>query len=306
MATFSTIRFGDYLNVTDLGSGVIRVDGCPPGGGGGIQFDTYPQAGNWLYVETDDSTGSPNGWGLELQDQSTGGQGIKIGTTVGEIDIVAQDQLVLWSESNFLFHVAGTWNIDTLGSTVWDADNDVKINIDGDFVIHPMANAESFKIFTPSNAQAIKMRAGEVTAAVNETYGTGNVLFTCVGASGTSTNGKFTVDATGDVLIDGAGDSSLSGTHASLNGGADGTFIGAQRPGGVARISMGLAGDPDGYRFDQVGENYDLFVVGNITIKLQGTGKTLTVLDHSGNPIFRVDEDADLHGKTGKALTFDL
>jgi hypothetical protein len=32
----------------------------------------------------------------------------------------------------------------------------------------------------------------------------------------------------------------------------------------------------------------------------------LTVFDNSGNPIFRVDEDGDLHGLTGKALTFDL
>jgi hypothetical protein len=32
----------------------------------------------------------------------------------------------------------------------------------------------------------------------------------------------------------------------------------------------------------------------------------LTVFDNGGNPIFRVDEDGDLHGLTGKALTFDL
>ncbi len=36
------------------------------------------------------------------------------------------------------------------------------------------------------------------------------------------------------------------------------------------------------------------------------TGATLDVTDHNNNPIFRVDEDGDLHGKTGKALTFDL
>jgi hypothetical protein len=43
------------------------------GSGGGIRFDTYPQAGNWLYAETDDSTGSPNGYGLDLEDNSAGG-----------------------------------------------------------------------------------------------------------------------------------------------------------------------------------------------------------------------------------------
>jgi hypothetical protein len=37
-----------------------------------------------------------------------------------------------------------------------------------------------------------------------------------------------------------------------------------------------------------------------------GAGSTFTVNDHLGNPIFRVDEDGDLHGLTGKALVFDL
>jgi hypothetical protein len=36
------------------------------------------------------------------------------------------------------------------------------------------------------------------------------------------------------------------------------------------------------------------------------TGKSLTVLNNSGNPIFRVNEDGSLQGKTGKTLTFNL
>ena len=44
---------------------------------------------------------------------------------------------------------------------------------------------------------------------------------------------------------------------------------------------------------------------GDMKIKL-GTSGVLEVQDHNGNPIFRVDEDGDLHGLTGKALTFDL
>ena len=42
-----------------------------------------------------------------------------------------------------------------------------------------------------------------------------------------------------------------------------------------------------------------------VDITLRGTSD-LTVYDSSGNPIFRVDQDGDLHGKTGKSLTFDL
>jgi hypothetical protein len=35
-------------------------------------------------------------------------------------------------------------------------------------------------------------------------------------------------------------------------------------------------------------------------------GTSVTVQDHLGNAIFRVDENGDLHGKTGKSLVFDL
>lgn len=44
---------------------------------------------------------------------------------------------------------------------------------------------------------------------------------------------------------------------------------------------------------------------GQVTIQL-ANGSNLEVQDHSGNPIFRVDEDGDLHGLTGKSLVFDL
>lgn len=53
------------------------------------------------------------------------------------------------------------------------------------------------------------------------------------------------------------------------------------------------------------GGDLALLAGGLITVKLT-TGQTVTVFDNTGNPIFRVDEDGDLHGKTGKALTFDL
>lgn len=43
-----------------------RPGGADPIPGTGIQFDTYPQAGNWLYAETTGGTGSPHGYGIEL------------------------------------------------------------------------------------------------------------------------------------------------------------------------------------------------------------------------------------------------
>lgn len=44
---------------------------------------------------------------------------------------------------------------------------------------------------------------------------------------------------------------------------------------------------------------------GQTSVQLDA-GASFTVLDSTGAPIFRVDEDGDLHGKAGKALTFDL
>lgn len=43
----------------------------------------------------------------------------------------------------------------------------------------------------------------------------------------------------------------------------------------------------------------------NVLVKLT-TGTVFEVQNNTGSPIFRVDEDGDLHGKTGKTLTFDL
>jgi hypothetical protein len=60
------------------------------------------------------------------------------------------------------------------------------------------------------------------------------------------------------------------------------------------------------------GENLSLFsdcwdgVDVAIQMQLGTAGKSLTVLDHTGAPIFRVNEDGSLQGKTGKALTFNL
>jgi hypothetical protein len=48
----------------------------PIPGTSGIAFDTYPQAGEWLYVETDGAGTTPSGFGMEFFDDS--GNGIDI------------------------------------------------------------------------------------------------------------------------------------------------------------------------------------------------------------------------------------
>lgn len=51
---------------------------------------------------------------------------------------------------------------------------------------------------------------------------------------------------------------------------------------------------------------FEMFVDGDNATFIISPGKVFRVLDYNGDPIFQVDEDGDLHGKTGKALTFDL
>lgn len=47
--------------------------GASAAAGDGIKFETFPQSGKWLYVDTDHGEGSPNGYGLELVDKSAEG-----------------------------------------------------------------------------------------------------------------------------------------------------------------------------------------------------------------------------------------
>jgi len=63
----------------------------PTGASVGIQFDTYPQAGGWLYVETTNAAGSPNGWGTEIYDSSVGGDGIEIHSDNGNLHFFCGD-----------------------------------------------------------------------------------------------------------------------------------------------------------------------------------------------------------------------
>lgn len=73
----------------------LSDEAATPSPGGGIQFDTYPQAGNWLYVEGTNGVGSPDGETIELHDTSAGAFGIRIHSDAGQVDMDgAQAQVV--------------------------------------------------------------------------------------------------------------------------------------------------------------------------------------------------------------------
>lgn len=65
------------------GADTVRIvyESVGEAGTGGIQFDTYPQAGQWLYLETDGTDASPSGYGLEVFD--TSGLGIDLASNGG-------------------------------------------------------------------------------------------------------------------------------------------------------------------------------------------------------------------------------
>jgi hypothetical protein len=44
----------------------LRPDPRPDGSGSGIEFDTYPQSGNWLYAATSSSDANTSGYGILL------------------------------------------------------------------------------------------------------------------------------------------------------------------------------------------------------------------------------------------------
>jgi hypothetical protein len=83
----ATVTFAPFLR-----------DAAASAAGGGIKFDTFPQSGDWLYVQTTDGTAAPSGIPLHLYDSSTAAVGIRLESDNGEIDIQAfGNQLALSS-----------------------------------------------------------------------------------------------------------------------------------------------------------------------------------------------------------------
>lgn len=110
--------------------------------------------------------------------------------------------------------------------------------------------------------------------------------------------GNFNVTATGtgDINLTTSDTVAIEGTIATVLG-AGGVSLNFSGSGGVTvtdtsdvtvRMAIPPVLGPDGVYF-----------------RLR-SGQPFSILNSSGNPIFKVDEDGDLHGLTGKTITFDL
>lgn len=167
-----------YHGRTHSAGGTDPIPGM--GGGSGIQFDTYPQDGGWLYAETTDGDTSPNGWAIELNDQAA------------------------------LADAAGIW-------------------------LH---------------------------------------------------------SAHGSVLIAGATGVTLSTSGRSI---------------AVTGSGIAISGTPYELAVNtDVKHNANNSTISGHRFTIPASGGVFEVVDGNGQALFRVDSDGDLHGLTGKALTFDL
>lgn len=118
------------------------------------------------------------------------------------------------------------------------------------------------------------------------------------GSMGGAVGVKFTTTGGNDFRVDADPDNGgqvlLTAYDVRVAGSPGGVIIGA---GGGGSLTLTVSGG---------GEiEFDASVDSSVVMKI-AAGKEVAVQDHLGNTIFRVDENGDLHGKTGKALTFDL
>lgn len=108
-------------------------------GGSGIQYDTYPQSGHWLYSATT-GFGGPNNVGVDLED--TGGKGYRIRSN-GVLDLIVGDEVFIQaegssSETYLWFHSSGQAEL--------RADNDVLIRTGGAQIALQANTALDFQI----------------------------------------------------------------------------------------------------------------------------------------------------------------
>jgi hypothetical protein len=145
--------------------------------GGGIQFETYPQAGDWMYWNT--SSAGPNGYGLRIIDDST--LGVLIESNTGPIIIEAADDINLSSDNaDFLLTALGSGGLGQI-----EADSDLFIACHNGGVSLQVGSSYSFAIQTAVGHEMAEFNAGS-----------GGERFTVYDASGARI---FSVDDDGDL-----------------------------------------------------------------------------------------------------------
>lgn len=113
-----------------------------------------------------------------------------------------------------------------------------------------------------------------------------------------------------DVAVTGVNPATFYGVHIDNTGG--GIWLFENNSIGDFRIYqnngfLDIQGSHVAISHFEAASKFDMFSSGGYAIRV-ATGKSVTFYRDSGsaNPIFRIDADGSLHGKTGKSLVFDL
>lgn len=105
------------------------------------------------------------------------------------------------------------------------------------------------------------------------------------------------LDTDGDISLEAGSDITLRADDGRIDLDAFGSAAGIELD---SRGSAGIS-----FRIRSTGQLFVKDAGGNVVLRIDQDG-TFNVFDDTGQPTFRADADGDLHGKTGKALTFDL
>ena len=88
----------------------------PIPGLGGIQFETYPQAGEWLYVETTGAGTSPSGYGMEFFDDGANGIDLASGSNRIDINAFGSDRIEMVCQDDFTVNASGDMTLTISGA----------------------------------------------------------------------------------------------------------------------------------------------------------------------------------------------
>ncbi len=132
----------------DAGSGVAigAYSSTPPSpainpGGGGLQFES--QHGGTTFLADEWSVTSAS----DIAMSAVGQVQITTSGTDQEIQLDASGQITLFASSNMLLTTTAALDVNTTNATLWTAQDDIRVNVDGNFVVQLVSPGERLLVF---------------------------------------------------------------------------------------------------------------------------------------------------------------
>lgn len=297
--------------------GVGGTSWLAPSSTGGIDFDTFPQDGDWLYVESTDATaagGSPNDYGIQLLD--SGADGIKISSGIGALLIGTDDPITFQHRAARIELNIGTI---TTADSVYGLNIEAN-NTDGTHVgVNEAIRINATSLVGQQHGIRANVFNGDSTHVGTNTYGLRTVVRM---GSGSSTGPVIGVDATGQ--SDSGATSVSRAIGARLRAGATGTNTStkvwgvsgeATRNGNPSQSEATIGSHAKSVQaiigYCSGASSGD--TIGGLLLDLNGptsgtdfTNSKPVEIFMNGTIIFRIDADGTVHIPTGKSYVSDL